>query len=149
MFKTQQEWKCFSLSFMWKVCTAAKKKKKPQEKKKSSKQTAAKRDIYLRLLQHERSPWRVFCMHFSQSVWTALNKRERLKSSTTTIYPSGLTRKSLKYVCWRTSNNCRVNAVIYHHPPLPFLFFLLFPLMVSGALPVCILFAHWFSSTLV
>lgn len=88
---------------------------------------AAKRDIYLRLLQHERSPWRVFVCIFSQSVWTALNKHERLKPSTTTIYPPGLTRKSLKYVCWRTSNNCRVNTVIYHHP-----FYFLPPFPLDG-----------------
>lgn len=85
---------------------------------------AAKTDIYLRFLQHKS-----LCV-FNQSVRTALNKHERLKSSTATIYPSGLRRKSLKYVCWQTSNNCRVYTVICHHHPLPFSF--LPPFSIDG-----------------
>lgn len=109
-------------------------KKVKKKKNESSKQITAKPDIYLRFLQHES-----LCV-FNQSVRTALNKCERLKSSAATIYPSGLRRKSLKYVCWQTSNNCRVYAVICHHHPLPFLFFLLFPLMVLKAFTIFFFF---------
>lgn len=68
----------------------------------------------------ELSVW--FVCSFSQRVATALNTGERVKSSTTALYPPGLARKSLKYTCWQTSNNCRVYSVIYHPSLLPHFF---------------------------
>lgn len=83
---------------------------------------------------------------FGVSVWTALNKCKRLKSSTTTTHPHSLTRKSRSMFVDRPVT---IAEFICYLPPLPlplsFLLSLLFLLIFSEFLPVCVLSPHRFN----